>query len=157
VWRVLVVSVAIVAAGAGLAHAASPLGRWIGTARDAREPGSPRSAYPTGKLTVGLTKVIAEFTGRTQAAHDDPNAKSTCRMAYGFTKADAGWRIYRQRGRMQIVGPSTGGPPDLSPCFSLTGNALRVRRAGSKLKAEFTDFYRTDEPFTASLAGYYRR
>jgi hypothetical protein len=154
--RPLVLALAALSA-AGIAHAASPLGTWVGTARDVREPGIPRSAYPSGKLTVGSTTVVAEFSGRTQAAHDAPNATSTCRMVFRFVKVDTGWRIYRQAGRMRIIGPSTGGPPDLSPCFSPTGNALRVRPAGSKLKAEFTSFYRAGEPFEASLVGYYHR
>jgi hypothetical protein len=155
--RALVIVAAVAVSAAGIAGAASPLGTWTGKARDVREPGIPRSAYPVGKLTIGSTTVVAEFVGRTQAAHDAPNATSACRMVFRFAKIDTGWRVYRQKGRMQIIGPSTGGPPDLSPCFSPTGNALRVRRAGSKVKAEFTSFYRAGEPFEASLAGYYRR
>jgi hypothetical protein len=126
-------------------------GTWQGRFIYPQEIGNiPASAYPTAKLVVGSVRIHASFTGRTQAAHDPENATSTCSMQFRFRQTTDGWRLYRQVGKAELVGSSSGGVPDLSPCSSGSGGALRVRSVSArKLTAEFTSPYRADEGFGA--------
>ena len=81
----------------------------------------PTSAFPSAKLIVGAASITAQFSGHTLAAHDAPNAQSTCSMQFRFNSVTDGWRLYTQIGRGRVVGASTGGVPDLSPCFNAPG------------------------------------
>jgi hypothetical protein len=134
-------------------------GTWHGRLIYPQEVGNiPTSAYPTVKFTVAARSLVAEFHGRTQAAHDAENAVSTCRITYRQGIDSSGWRIYVQSGKPVIVGASSGGPPDLSPCIALRGGAARVRPAGASLLAETTTAYRAGEDFgPGKLRGFLRR
>lgn len=118
----------------------------------------PTSAYPTATLTIAASSVKAQFHGRTQAAHDALTATSTCSMTFRFRENTGGWRLYAQVGKALLVGPSTGGMPDLSPCQG-RGGALRVRSAGaSKIVAEYVSDYRPDDGFgEGRLRGFLHR
>lgn len=166
-WRPSAIWVAAAALAVGAAEAVQPAsaalagisGTWHGRLIYPDEVGNiPTSAYPTLTLTVTARSLVAEFHGRTHAAHDAENAVSTCRMTYRRGVDSSGWRIYVQSGKPVTVGPSTGGPPDLCPCDSLRGGAARVRLAGASLLAETTTFYRVGDDFgDGKLRGFLRR
>jgi hypothetical protein len=141
-----------VALGAGVP---SPSGTWFG--RFVFEPHDgiplnafpPLSSYPTAKLVVGQAWVTAHFSGITQAAHDAPDARSTCSMRLRFSKAlsSGGWRAYEQAGKISFGGNVSGGPPERSACQGAVASGqshvvLRMRRAGAKLKAEFGQHFK---------------
>jgi len=146
-----VAGLALVAAAAALADATT--GTWTGKLVIPQEPEIPSSAYPSTRLVVGAATVQSRFSGLTQAAHDPPAARATCAMTFRFARVADGWRLYRQ-GRPQLVGTSSGGMPEFSPCQTPSGGMLRIRPAAGKLKVEFTTFYRASEPYTASFRGY---
>jgi hypothetical protein len=120
-------------------------GTWSGRFISPQEVGNiPTSAYPTAKVIVGAASLTAQFSGRTQAAHDPETAMSTCSMQFRFRSAlsSDGWRVYEQVGKVVLGGSVSGGAPDLSAC---QGNdpsgasrvVVRLRPAGDKLRAEF--------------------
>ena len=99
------------------------------------------------------------------AAHDPEGAVSTCSMRFRFSGAlsSDGWRIYEEVGKPVISGSGAvgGGMPDLSECFQhdpsgLERVVLRVRPAGTKLKAQFGQRVREKDPEYGSggLSGY---
>lgn len=142
---------ALAVTAAALADATA--GTWAGKLVMPQEPEIPSSAYPSARLAVGASAGQARFSGLTQAAHDAPTARATCAISLRFVRAADGWRLYRP-GRPQLVGTSTGGMPEFSPCQTPSGGMFRVRAAAGKLKVEFTNFYRADEQFAASFRGY---
>jgi hypothetical protein len=146
--RLLLGAIAVVATSVSVAHAATPSGTWQGRFVYPMEAGNiPTSAYPTAKLTISASSVKAQFHGRTQAAHDALPATSTCSMTFRLRQNADRWRLYIQVGRAMLVGPSTGGMPDLSPCQGISG-ALRLRSAGvTKIVAEYVADYRPDDGF----------
>jgi hypothetical protein len=160
---VSVVAAVGVAAGSALAGVN---GTWSGRFIIPQEVGNvPSSAYPTAKLVVSAASVSAEFHGKTMAAHDPESAVSTCSMRFRFRRAlsAAGWRIYEEVGKPVISGSGAagGGMPDLSECFQHdpSGDSrvvLRVRSAGTKLKAQFGLRFGEREPEYGSggLSGY---
>ena len=157
--RLLLGLVAVVATSASVAHAATPAGIWQGRFVYPMESGNiPTSAYPTATLTIATSSVKARFHGRTQAAHDALTATSTCAMTFRFREDADGWRLYTQVGRASLVGSSTGGMPDLSPCQGIRG-ALRLRSAGAtKIVAEYVSDYRPDDGFgEGRLRGFLHR
>ena len=161
----LVAALVVVAA----AFAATPYGTWKGKLLDPKVTGAgvppqervPISAFPAATVVVNSASVQARFTGHTMAAHDAPDATSTCSMRFRFSSAADGWRLYQVVGRAVLVqGIASGGMPDLSPCSYAgpTGSAIRVRPVpGAMLKVEFSQFYRQGERFYAGLRGYLRR
>ena len=153
---VATVAVVVSALAVATAFADATAGTWVGKLVMPQEPEIPTSAYPATRLVVGASTAQGRFSGLTQAAHDAPTARSTCAMSFRFVRAADGWRLYRQ-GRPQLVGTSTGGMPEFSPCQNPSGGMLRVRPAAGKLKVEFTTFYRASEPFAASFRGYLHR
>ena len=99
------------------------------------------------------------------AAHDPENAVSTCSMRFRFNPelSSDGWRVYEEVGKPVISGSgaANGGMPDLSPCFQHVRDGssrviLRLRPAGTKLKAQFGDRFGKREPEygSAGLSGY---
>ena len=153
--RVLVAAAVVLCAlaAAAAARADGTAGTWVGKLLIPQEPEIPTSAYPSTRLVVTASAVQARFSGLTQAAHDSPTARATCSIALRFVRIEAGWRLYRP-GRPRLVGTSTGGMPEFSPCQTPSGGLLRLRPAGTKLKVEFTTFYRASDPFAASFRGY---
>ena len=162
---VAVVVVAAVGAIAGSALAGVN-GTWSGRFIIPQEVGNiPSSAYPTATLVVTAASVSAEFHGKTMAAHDPENAVSTCSMRFRFSGAlsSDGWRIYAEVGKPVISGSGAagGGMPDLAECFQHDPGGhslviLRVRPAGTKLKAQFGQRFGKREPEYGSggLSGY---
>lgn len=120
-------------------------GTWSGRFISPEEVGNiPTSAYPTAKVVVGPASTTAQFSGRTQAAHDPETAMSTCSMRFRFSGAlsSDGWRVYEQIGKVVLGGSLSGGMPDLSACqrndpSGRSHVVVRLRPAGAKLKAEF--------------------
>ena len=139
--------------------AAGTNGAWVGRLIDPGEQ-IPSSAYAKGTLVVGSTAATARFTNRTLAAHDSPSATSSCSMRFRFTKVVDGWRYYVEVGGPRLTsGSRSGGMPDLSMCSYSTihgGGAIRIRPAGSKLRVEYTSYYRTAWD-GAALAGFLTR
>lgn len=143
--RALAASVVLALTVAGPVLAGGVNGRWSGRFIIPQEVGNiPASAYPTAKLVVGPALITAQFSGKTQAAHDPETARVTCSMRYRFNGALSadGWRVYQAIGKPTLVGSVSGGMPEFSSCqgydhSGLTRVVLRVRPAGDKLKAEF--------------------
>ena len=149
---------------AGGASAAAPNGIWSGRIVDREEiaNGWPVSFWSPTTLVVSSASVTATSEGKTMAAHDSPTARSTCSMRFRFVAAQSGWRIYKQTGgRPKLTaGSVSGGYPEGSLCSASgpSGSALRVRRAGAKLRVEFTNFYRAGEDdFSGAMSGYLKR
>jgi hypothetical protein len=163
VRRALIGVVLVALLTAGVALAGSVNGTWVGKLPFVQGPEVsaqeriPTSAFPSAKLVVATGSVVAEFSGLTQAAHDAANARATCTMRFRFADVKDGWRLYPQGGRPRIVGTSTGGMPEFSPCQTPSGGMLRLRAAGAKLKVEFTTLYQADQPFAVTFRGYLRR
>jgi hypothetical protein len=165
--RALVATAFLAAAVAVPAHAAGVSGAWSGRFITPQEVGNiPSSAYPTAKVVVDASIVTAQFTGKTQAAHDPETAVSTCSMRLRFsgTLSSDGWRLYEEVGKTVVTGAVSGGPPDMSACqmhdpSGATRVVLRVRPAGSKLKAEFglRVGQKTPEFGAGGLRGYLHR
>lgn len=160
------IGVAGVLAGivAGTAWAAGPTGTWSGRIFDHEEVanGWPVSYWSPTTLVVTGATVVATSEGKTMAAHDAPTARSSCSMRFRFAGARDGWRVYVQTGgRPRLTGGSTaGGYPEGSLCAASgpSGSALRIRPAGSKLKAEFTGFYGgEDSSFSSKVSGFLKR
>jgi hypothetical protein len=143
----------------GLSAPPSVNGRWHGRLVYPQEAGNiPTSAYPAAKLTVTAGSVVAEFQGKTGAAHDADNAISTCRITYRHRADSAGWRIYVQAGKSVVTGATSGGPPDLAPCGGMRGGATRLRRAGARLLVEAVTDYRVEDGFgPGKLRGFLGR
>jgi hypothetical protein len=81
-------------------------------------------------------------------------------MRFRFLKVEDGWRYYLTHERSRLIGSSTGGMPDLSPCVAPPDPDayLRLRPAGPKLKVEYTFGWRPDrEPFGAAGRAYLHR
>jgi len=146
------VVLALTVARPGLAGGVN--GTWSGRFITPQEVGNiPTSAYPVAKLVVGATLITAQFSGRTQAAHDSETATSTCSMRFRFSGvlSSDGWRVYEQVGKPTLSGSVSGGMPDLSACAfhdpsGVSRVVLRVRPAGSTLKAEFGQRVRQRAP-----------
>lgn len=146
------VVVALAAAGSALAGGMN--GTWSGRFIIPQEVGNvPTSAYPVSKLVVGPTLVTETVTGKTMATHDPENAVSTCVMRFRFASAmsTGGWRMYEQVGKPVLSGAVSGGMPEFSVCqrHDPSGTSkvvLRIRPAGSKLKSEFGDHFRSRPP-----------
>ena len=146
--------------------AGSVNGIWSGRFVIPQEAGNiPTSAYPTAKLVVGAASVSGEFHGKTMAAHDPESAVSTCSMRFRFNPAlsSDGWRVYEEIGKPVISGSGAaiGGMPDLAPCGQYVPDGssrviLRLRPAGTKLKAQFGQRFGKGEPEYGSggLSGY---
>jgi hypothetical protein len=143
-------------------------GTWNGRFITPQEIGNiPTSAYPAAKLVVGASSITAQFTGRTQAAHDPETAVSSCSMRFRFNSAlsSDGWRVYEEvGGKPTLSGAVSGGPPDMSACqqhdrSGTTRPVLRLRQAGAKLKAEFGLRVRQKAPEfgPGGLSGYLHR
>lgn len=141
------------------AAAAGTNGTWSGRLIDPQEQ-IPSSAYARGTLAITASAATARFTNRTLAAHDSPSATSSCSMRFRYAKTADGWRYYVEVGGPRLTSGSTaGGMPDLSMCSYSTihgGGALRIRPAGSKLRVEYTSFYRSAWD-RASLQGFLAR
>jgi len=146
------VFLALTVAGSALAGGVN--GTWSGRFITPQEVGNiPTSAYPVAKLVVSAPSVTAQFSGRTQAAHDPETATSTCSMRFRFSGvlSSGGWRVYEEVGKPTLAGSVSGGLPDMSACFfhdpsGVSRVVLRVRPAGSSLKAEFGQRIRQKAP-----------
>lgn len=141
--------IVVVALGAtaGLALAGVN-GTWSGRFITPQEIGNiPTSAYPITELVVGPASITVQVSGKTSAAHDPETAMSTCVMRFRFSSAlsSDGWRLYQQFTKPVLSGSVSGGAPELSPCeYDPSGQSrvvLRVRPAGSRLKAEFGEYF----------------
>ncbi len=129
-------------------------GIWSGRFIYPQEVGNvPTSAYPTANVVVGPASMTARFSGKTMAAHDPETAISTCSMRLRFSDAlsSDGWRVYELVGKPVLGGSASGGMPDMSACQSYDPSGVsrvvvRVRPAGSKLKAEFGSRVRQKTP-----------
>lgn len=148
---------------ASVALAAGVNGTWSGRMIDREEiaNGWPASYWSPTTLVVTGASVVATSEGKTMASHDSPTATSSCSMRFRFASVADGWRLYRQSGgRPKLTAGSTsGGYPEGSLCSmsSPSGAALRVRRAGAKLKAEYTSFYRLGREFEPQVGGFLER
>jgi hypothetical protein len=147
--RALAAFVVLALTVAGSAPAGGVNGTWSGRFITPQEVGNiPTSAYPVAKLVVGAPSITAQFSGRTQAAHDPETATSTCSMRFRFSGvlSSDGWRVYEQVGKPTLSGSVSGGMPDMSACTydpsGVSRVVLRVRPAGSSLKAEFGQRFR---------------
>jgi hypothetical protein len=123
-------------------------GSWSGRFITPQEIGNiPTSAYPITKLVVGPAAITVQVSGKTLAAHDPETAMSTCVMRFRFSSAlsSGGWRLYQQFVKPVLSGSVSGGAPEFSACgYDPSGESrvvLRVRPAGSKLKAEFGQYF----------------
>jgi hypothetical protein len=138
-----VVLIAMAAVGAVQASgSASPFGTWFGTPKFPHRH-ETHELYDPIELGSGPVWVQVESTGLTGASHDAADAKSTCTTRYRFSSplSAAGWRIYVQQGKPKVSGSISGGPPTSgicgsSPCCPYR-DAVRLRRAGMKLRVEF--------------------
>ena len=135
------------AAMAGSVHAGVN-GTWSGRLITPQEVGNiPTSAYPTTTLVIGPASITVRVSGKTSAAHDPETAMSTCVMRFRYSSAlsSDGWRLYQQFAKPVLSGSVSGGAPELSPCaYDPSGQSrvvLRVRPAGTKLKAEFGEYF----------------
>jgi hypothetical protein len=67
------------------------------------------------------------------------------RLRFSSALSSDGWRLYQQFVKPVLSGSVSGGVPELSPCgYDPSGESrvvLRVRPAGSKLKAEFGQYF----------------
>lgn len=153
---------ALVAAGSGAATASkAPVGTWRGPLGYAHE----RSySVPALVLVVSAATAQASFSGLSQAAHDAPDATSTCSVGFRFTEANGRWHYYQQSGRPRS---SNAGQPEGAPCSAsgrkAPGQATYVMRllgpTHGKLKVEVTEIFRVmkAEPFVAKWRGYLTR
>jgi hypothetical protein len=144
VRRALAGMVVVALAAAGPVLAGGVNGAWSGRFITPQEVGNiPTSAYPTAKLVVTPSSIVAQFTGRTMAAHDPETAISTCSIRFRFnaTLSSDEWRLYEEVGKPALSGSVSGGMPDMAACqfHDPSGSfhvVLRVRPAGARLKAE---------------------
>ena len=140
--------IVVVALGATAASALAGVnGTWSGRLIIPQEVGNiPTSAYPITKMVVGPASITVQVTGKTQAAHDPETAMSTCvmRLRYSAALSSDGWRLYQQFVKPVLSGSVSGGAPEFSSCgydpSGMSRVVLRVRPAGSKLKAEFGEY-----------------
>ena len=123
-------------------------GTWSGRFVTPQEVGNiPTSAYPITTLVVAPASITVRISGKTQATHDAETARSACVMKFRYSSALTadGWRLYQQFVKPVLSGSVSGGAPELSACgFDPSGESrvvLRVRPAGSKLKAEFGEYF----------------
>jgi hypothetical protein len=85
------------------------------------------------------------------------------RFRFSGALSSDGWRVYEEIGKPVISGSGAakGGMPDLSPCFRYVPDGssrvvLRIRPAGTKLKAQFGESFGKSAPEfgTGGLSGY---
>jgi hypothetical protein len=126
-------------------------GRWSGHPGPPRGvPVCPGNSNPVGCIPRStLTATTVQFTfgasgidyygeGLTDASHDPPIAKGSCRMRLVLDHLAAGWTYYRRSGPSKVVGE--GGPG--VACARTSDDvrfAARIRQAGGKLKVDFGD------------------
>ncbi len=99
----------------------------------------PRSflALTTYRLTFRKNGIDYYGVGPTPASHDSPSAKGWCRMRLAFDHDAAGWSYFKATVRATFAGEGGPGVFCQTEALKFSVSALRIRKAGGKLKVEF--------------------